>query len=144
MPVFQLLYASGAVGDLKDSELAEILRVSRSNNSQLGVTGVLLHANGTFIQVLEGDAAVVRTLAGRISRDPRHRNYMVLLEKESDSRAFAEWSMGFKKLDTTHEAGSAIFETTRAALESRIARTDDGILFDAVLAFCGRDFLADA
>ncbi len=139
MPIFQLLYVSGASRPMNDEDIDEILAVSRANNAAAGVTGMLLHADGTFIQVLEGEKATVKQLAARISGDSRHRNFMVLVERETDARAFADWQMGFRKLDPAREEDGAVFAVTREALEKRIAPRD-GIMLDTVLAF-GRDFL---
>ena len=142
MPVFQLLYASGTVGAPSQADLDAILESSRRNNARLGITGMLLHANGAFIQVLEGPEAEVRRLAARISHDRRHRNYMVLVERHAPAAAFSEWAMGFKELDPAR-GNEAIFTTTRSALEGRIKAGDDRLMLDAVLAFAGRDFLSD-
>lgn len=140
MSVFQLLYASGAVGTPTQADLDAILESSRRNNALLGITGMLLHANGAFIQVLEGDEAEVRRLAAKISHDRRHRNYMVLVERHAPQAAFSQWAMGFKNLDPSRQ-NEAIFTTTRAALEGRIKAGDDRLMLDAVLAFAGEDFL---
>lgn len=142
MSVFQLLYASGAMPGTTSEDIAAILAASRRNNARLGITGMLLFANNTFIQVLEGNEADVRKLAARISNDRRHRNYMVLLEQNTSDRAFGRWQMGFKELAADEIKDSSIFATTRDALESRIATTDGGMMLDAVLAFAGREFLA--
>ena len=50
----QLLYLSNAKPELKQEELDSILRVSRANNPSQDITGLLVFANGVFIQVLEG------------------------------------------------------------------------------------------
>lgn len=143
MSVFQLLYASGASFDISADDIAAILAQSRRNNSGRGVTGVLLFANNTFIQVLEGEEAIVRRLGRTISEDRRHRNYMVLYEGAAESRAFASWEMGFKALDPTLPEDGTIFRATRDALEKRIAKNDGRMLLDTVLAFASGEFLAD-
>jgi len=143
MSIYQLLYVSGAVGRPTEEDVEQILAVSRRNNAELGVTGMLLYADGTFIQVLEGEESAVKTLSHRISRDPRHRNYMVLCEQKSQSRAFADWQMGFKKLDPARAGDKAVFEASRAALEERISDADGGMMLDTVLAF-SRDFVSAA
>lgn len=140
MSVHQLLYASGATRPLPPAEIDEILAASRRNNAKVGVTGMLLHADGSFIQILEGERKTVRILADRISADARHRNFMVLYENTADARAFADWQMGFHQLDTSRREDAAIFRSTREAIETRVSGAD-GILRDIVLAF-GRDFIA--
>ncbi len=143
MPVFQLLYASGASYDISADDIAAILAASRRNNARLDVTGMLLFANNTFIQILEGPEETVRRLAGTISEDRRHRNYMILFERTSDSRAFANWEMGFKALDPSRPEDGNIFRSTRDALEKRIAKHDGRVMLDTVLAFASSEFLAD-
>ena len=142
MPVFQLLYASGAAGAVSADDIASILVKSRHNNGLLGVTGMLLYANRTFIQVLEGEAETVRKLARRISHDPRHRNYMVLFERMSAVRVFSQWQMGFRELDPGQPQDGAIFRSSREALEARVGGGDQHVLLDTILAFAGREFLA--
>lgn len=143
MTVFQLLYVSGATGPVSEADIAQILEASRRNNARLGVTGMLLYADGAFIQVLEGEEETVKALARRISQDRRHRNYMVLCEHHAEARAFGDWQMGFKELDPAHAGERSVFEATRPALEGRIATADGGIMLETIAAF-GRDFLRAA
>lgn len=138
--MFQLLYVSGASKPLADTDIDQILATSRKNNRHLDVTGMLLFAEGAFIQILEGEEKTVKALAERISRDPRHRNYMVLYEFEAETRAFADWQMGFRRLDPSRSTDAGVFAATRGALDARIGKDDGGLLFETVLAF-GRDFV---
>ena len=140
MSVHQLLYASGATRPLSPAEIHDILCASRRNNAKIGVTGMLLHADGSFIQILEGERRTVWILADRISADAHHRNFMVLYENTAEARGFADWQMGFHQLDTSRSEDAAIFGSTREAIETRVNGAD-GILRDIVLAF-GRDFIA--
>ena len=56
----------------RETVLAEIFDVARSNNKKAGVTGALLVTDHWFVQALEGDEATVTTLYQRISGDDRH------------------------------------------------------------------------
>ena len=76
--MLRMLYVSGASRQLSDDAIQEILAVSRRNNLRDGVTGMLLWADGVFIQILEGEAKTVRGVFGRIQADDRHRNVMVV------------------------------------------------------------------
>jgi hypothetical protein len=69
------------------------LRADR--NSARGVTGVLLYQSGSFMQVLEGEPAIVEQIFAKIQRDPRHRDVLVLLRGNIETRNFGDWSMGF-------------------------------------------------
>jgi hypothetical protein len=114
----QLLYVSNCRRDLPDTDVAQILDVSRKNNARDGVTGVLLHLDGAFLQVLEGDEDAVAKAVDRIRRDPRHSNITVLLDRAAP-RAFSEWSMGL--LQATPEAlGKGGFELTRRAVQGKL------------------------
>jgi hypothetical protein len=74
-------------------------------NSQLDVTGVLLHSEGNFFQVLEGDAEVIESLYAKIGRDKRHKNVVLIIREPIVSRSFADWSMGFASVTSKDVAG---------------------------------------
>ena len=65
-----------------------------------GITGMLLYNDGNFMQVLEGEEEGVRDLFGKITRDPRHRGIITLLQEHQRERQFPEWSMGFRDLNS--------------------------------------------
>lgn len=90
----RLLYASRAVPAVDQEELLAILKKSKANNPQLGVTGVLCFSEGTFMQVLEGGRAAVNQLYNRIASDSRHTDVELLCYQEIGERRFAGWSMG--------------------------------------------------
>lgn len=90
-----LIYISSAARDFKVGELCAMLTDFRRNNAILGITGILLYQDLTFMQVLEGEADVVRTLFSRIAMDPRHKSVITLMDEEISERAFPEWSMAF-------------------------------------------------
>lgn len=91
----QLIYASAATTLFSDAELVTLLTKARANNKQTSVSGILVHHEGSFLQVLEGNRDVVETLFARISLDPRHHRVLVLLRQAIASPNFGDWSMGF-------------------------------------------------
>lgn len=93
--VYQLVYVSAAKSLMSEAQLAEVLIKARRNNERLGVTGLLIHQNGSFLQVLEGPAATVEDLFARISLDVRHRRVTLLARGADAKPLFADWSMGF-------------------------------------------------
>lgn len=95
--VIQLIYLSDLVGT-DDSRLDTILESAARHNREDGITGMLLYANGNFMQVLEGDATAVHRTYARIAKDPRHKNLTILLEEQIATRQFEGWSMGFRSL----------------------------------------------
>ena len=88
------MYASRAVPAVDQEALLAIVRKSKTNNPAAGVTGVLCFSEGIFLQVLEGGRSQVSALYNRITRDPRHRDVVLLSYSEIGERSFAGWSMG--------------------------------------------------
>lgn len=94
----RLLYASRAKPQLTETEFAAILRQARSHNPPLGITGVLCHSEGSFVQLLEGERKVVNELYNHIVADARHQEVTLLAYEEIVERRFAGWSMGHVNL----------------------------------------------
>jgi hypothetical protein len=116
----QLLYVSDTAPSLPDGTLDAILTASRTHNAPAGITGLLLHIEGGFLQVLEGEETAVRALYDKIARDPRHWNCQVLLDQEAP-RAFGDWSMGFERPSAEDPQTAGMFAVTREALMRRIS-----------------------
>jgi hypothetical protein len=94
----RIIYLSWASTPLTIGQLQELLAASRQRNAALAITGLLLYGNGCFMQVLEGEEAVVRALYEQIKRDTRHRYVTAYADKPIPQRAFAEWAMAFEAL----------------------------------------------
>jgi hypothetical protein len=60
--MIQIYYISSATAPMSTSDLLQLLRQCRDNNASRSVTGMLLYANGTFLQVLEGPDQVIDDL----------------------------------------------------------------------------------
>jgi hypothetical protein len=90
----RLLYASRASQTLTAEVIDQILAASRKGNPALGVTGLLCYSGDIFMQVLEGGRDAVSQLYSNISRDPRHRDVVLLQYEEVTERRFAGWTMG--------------------------------------------------
>jgi hypothetical protein len=94
----RLIYASRAA-DLQSGEATEaILARSRSHNPACGITGILCHGGGVFLQALEGGRGPINELYGHILRDPRHKDVVLLNYQEISERSFGGWTMGHVNL----------------------------------------------
>ncbi len=98
----RLLYASHSAAT--EAEFATIIRQSRAHNAELGITGLLCHSEGVFVQVLEGGRAAVNRLYNQIVSDPRHKDVTLLAYEEVAQRRFAGWSMGQVSLQRLNPA----------------------------------------
>ena len=94
----QIIYSSAAVAPFSDSELTQLLAAARVNNGRLGVTGMLLYHEGSFLQALEGEPSNLETLYAKIAKDKRHHRMVALLRREVDARHFDQWQMGFASM----------------------------------------------
>ena len=80
---------------MSQDELAAILMESQKNNRELGITGMLMYSQGTYIQALEGDEKAVKDVYDIIQKDDRHKNVIELASGPLEERVFPEWSMAF-------------------------------------------------
>ena len=92
--MIQLIYRSAATVPFSERQLADLLTRARDNNAELGLTGLLLYDDGSFLQVLEGEREPLLTIYGRILKI-RHDKLTKLLERPIDERRFGDWQMGF-------------------------------------------------
>jgi hypothetical protein len=95
----RIIYISTARVEPSRETLADILRVSRRNNSRDGLTGLLVVGGRRFLQVLEGPRKLTAQAYRRIRADDRHFALVELSRKQVHERAFAGWDMGCEQLD---------------------------------------------
>ncbi len=93
--LYQVIYSSVALEVMPKSKLYRILMEARSSNQRNQITGVLVFAEGRFLQVIEGDEASVANIMTRISLDPRHEDVRILHEGVIESRSFPNWLMAY-------------------------------------------------
>ena len=97
--LIHLIYCSAAPRTRGREELAALLAGARLHNERHGITGMLLHVDGSFFQVLEGPAAKVDALYARIAADARHAEIVRIIHEPVARRSFGQWSMGFVQVD---------------------------------------------
>lgn len=98
-----VVYLSDATHPMPVLALQALLLQARAANLAEGLTGLLFYSEGlpgtssagSFLQVLEGDAAAVHTLVDRIRHDSRNVNLQVLIDGPAPHALFSGWSMGF-------------------------------------------------
>ena len=97
--MFRILYLSTANQPFASGDLSELLQKARFRNNAAHVTGMLVHSDGDFLQVLEGEPEDVIGIYDRISVDPRHRDVSLLQRGLGfGDRLFPNWTMGFKRV----------------------------------------------
>jgi hypothetical protein len=100
--MYFLIYSSYAVPGLNEEELKSMLVQSRKRNKEHLVTGLLLYFDGKFLQLIEGEKQTIKQLYHNITNDGRHSGVLLLKDGDIDVRYFADWSMGFRTVQS-HE-----------------------------------------
>ena len=90
----RLLYASTLKSNNDPAVIDSILAQSRDHNPALGITGILVHSGGIFLQALEGGRKQVSELYSHITKDPRHTDVVLLHYEEITERLYGSWTMG--------------------------------------------------
>ncbi len=91
----RLIYASRSTGPITDQTVEDVLVKSRDNNSNAGITGVLVVCDdNVFMQVLEGGRDEVNRLYWQVIHDTRHTDVTLLEYSEIAERSFTNWRMG--------------------------------------------------
>ena len=127
--MYRLIYLSTATSiNMGYSDLVDLLSKSQMSNRENNISGILLHKDGEFIQVLEGDKENVLNLFEKIKKDNRHTNVTAFDQKEINERYFSGYFMAF---DPEHYKNTNDFETLRDFNRDKILKSDK----DAVLVF---------
>lgn len=92
--LLSIIYVSSAVNPFDDTELEQLLVDARNFNSANSLTGVLLYADGNFLQCLEGPVDSVLRAYDRISASRRHKGLIELNRSNVQYRSFESWEMG--------------------------------------------------
>jgi hypothetical protein len=96
-----IAYTSKAARPLGVRDLDGLLMDARAFNESAGVSGVLLHHQGTFFQYFEGPPGGVARVYARIRRSSMHEHLAELLNQPTDARQFVQWHMAFAETPLT-------------------------------------------
>jgi hypothetical protein len=91
--LLRLIYASRSAVPIDAPALDVLVSESRSRNEEADINGILCFGRGYFVQALEGPEAPVMSLYGRLLRDTRHQQCVLLSIGLVSSRVFPHWAM---------------------------------------------------
>ncbi|MEO1079592.1 MAG: BLUF domain-containing protein [Pseudomonadota bacterium] len=97
--IYCLSYVSTQTQRLGNDDLLHLLHGAREKNARLGITGILLHRDDSFFQILEGGEEEVLQLFKCISKDGRHQRVEIVTEGPVGAREYTDWQMAFIELD---------------------------------------------
>ena len=119
--LYALVYVSTATRALSLEEIGRLLDSARRRNAARGITGVLLYAEGRFMQCLEGPAVDLAHVYDIIRSDPCHYGLIEIVREPLARREFPEWSMAFRVVGSI---GAAAPDKQDALLAQRLAQRD--------------------
>lgn len=93
-----LVYVSTATHPFSAADMQQIIDVAEKNNKRDGITGMMLYADGSIIQAIEGPEEAVLDLWSRLGEDSRHRDQTMVTHYEIAKRQFPDWSMFCRRL----------------------------------------------
>lgn len=86
--------ARGPVGpSASRTQIDALVSRAMSANRARNLTSALIHDQGRYLQVIEGERGAVNALLTRLYRDCRHRDMTLAAFEEISSRRFGLWSM---------------------------------------------------
>ena len=136
-PLLSITYTSSASRPFSDGDLATLLMNSRATNRRHGLTGLLLHRDGRFLQVLEGETDAVRQRYALIAADPRHGELVRVAEEDLAERRFPDWSMAYEPLVDTAAADIPGYRDLLAVPVPALAQGDRERAVHELLAWAG-------
>ena len=98
----RIIYTSRSTKQFNKRNLLDLLHDSRAFNTIDNISGVLMHKNGLFLQIIEGKSKDLEDLIERLHRDTRHNNLKIIDDQLVEDRIFANWSMGCADLTIQH------------------------------------------
>jgi hypothetical protein len=94
-----IVFFSTATAVMTEQDLELLGRACAVNDLHVGVTGMLLHKNGSFLQAIEGSDSVISDLWARIVADPRHTDVRAIRDCSITEREFKGSTVVFRNLD---------------------------------------------
>jgi hypothetical protein len=109
--MYYIIYLSAGANWFSETELNSLLATANKHNLRNNITGLLLYADGNFIQLLEGEESAVQETYKRIALDQSHRGITEIASGPLETRIFPEWAMGFKSIGKLSETPLTEFLT---------------------------------
>jgi hypothetical protein len=97
-PLYFLIYVSQSSLAFDQAQLNTMLKGFQTSNRMNGVSGCLIHQDGEFMQLLEGERETLLALLDRIRSDPRHAQLKVVAQGPLRKRIFSDWGMVLRDL----------------------------------------------
>ncbi|MGB7372537.1 BLUF domain-containing protein [Pontixanthobacter sp.] len=88
-----LIYVSSVRAEFGPAELETLTAQAARKNARREITGMLAFNGKSFMQLLEGEQNQIEALVEKISKDPRHRDLIVIRRRDIEVRECPDWTM---------------------------------------------------
>lgn len=99
---YVISYVSTQIKELDPSEVVQILHETETRNDKFGVNGLLVYSEGNFFEVIEGEKQMIKELYRHILDDERHKDVILLFQKEVHKPLFSEKEAHFISENTLY------------------------------------------
>jgi len=113
---YAISYVSTVNSALPETEIQEVLDLSKKWNNDNNITGVLLYSQGNFFQVLEGEEQLLKNLYEKIKADERHHNIITIFQKQIPDIQFDGYETNFISLDDRFQPKNIAAYTNQVSL----------------------------
>jgi hypothetical protein len=96
--ILQIVYTSSAADGFPECELSELRKQWRSSNEKRDIGSVLVHFDGSFLQLLEGERSMVEAVYKLIREDCRHTQITHVGREIVRDRSFDGLSLAYAAL----------------------------------------------
>lgn len=135
-----LIYVSRSKRDMSEEALVSLLRQFQNVNRRNGISGCLVHKDGEFMQLLEGNKEAVLRLCDQIRSDDRHGEFRVVAEGPMQRRTFTDWGMTLLNLNHDDRQMSADLDVLKKRKLSFSELADDPQLcFTIMVGLAAKD-----
>jgi hypothetical protein len=117
--LYRLIYSSARKESCDKECVQDILSSSRKNNPPLDITGMLLHTDRRFLQILEGPYENINSLYDKIKEDSRHGGSQLRVCQPIKERIFGEWTMAYRSIDFD----DVVFQTELSSEKAQLYRS---------------------
>ncbi|WP_397300920.1 BLUF domain-containing protein [Nonlabens ulvanivorans] len=100
---YTICYFSDETTSLNKNDMEALFNQSSSFNNANNIYGIFLHIAGKYLQILEGNKAVIDPLYARIVEDSRHKNIYEVFNKKTDNLIFKKYNSKFSIVKTTDD-----------------------------------------
>ncbi len=92
---YVISYVSTVNPNISNTDINELMEYVKVRNNNMDITGILIHSEGNFFQVLEGSKEAVKKMFEKIKKDARHYNVIKMLDKQIENNSFSEYHSSF-------------------------------------------------